>query len=61
MLLIRSMYWRYVLSCVLIIKYAILLFALPSFLHPNPSSCFFAIRAVVRVVIAAVCLKSLIK
>ncbi|WP_248769423.1 hypothetical protein [Pseudomonas sp. MWU12-2345] len=61
MLLIRSKYWRYVLSSVLIIKYAILLFVLPSFLHPNPSFCFFVIRAVARVVIAAACLKSLIK
>jgi len=61
MLLIRSKYWRYVLLCLFIVKYAILLFDSPSFLQIYPSSCFFFIREVISAVIAAACLKSAVK
>ncbi|NWA29589.1 hypothetical protein HX870_02715 [Pseudomonas gingeri] len=45
------------MSFPLIIKFALLLFDLPSFLHPDPSSRFFVIRPVVDVATAAVCSK----
>jgi len=61
MLLIRSKYWRYVVSCLLIIQHVFLLFKFSSFLHPNPSSCCWVIRAVVSALIAAACLKSVIE